>query len=62
MSLKKNFNSFSEMYFESMMIFNSCLTYKNSINKPKGVIELSVNFTNIIRGNYMKVIKMNLKI
>ena len=40
---EKNFNSFSEMYFESMMIFNSCLTYKNSINKPKGVIELSVN-------------------
>lgn len=40
---KKNFNSFSEMYFESMMIFNNCLTYKNSINKPKGVIELSVN-------------------
>ena len=40
---KKNFNSFSEMYFESMMIFNNCLIYKNPINNPKGVIELSVN-------------------
>lgn len=40
---KQKFESFSEMYFESMMLFNKCLIYKDIIENPKGVIELSVN-------------------
>ena len=40
---KKEFKTFSEMYFESMMIFNECLIYKDIINNPKGVVELSIN-------------------
>ena len=40
---KKEFKTFSEMYFESMMIFNECLIYKDIIDNPKGVVELSVN-------------------
>ena len=39
----KSFKSFSEMYFESMLLFNKCLTYKDTIENPKGIIELSIN-------------------
>ena len=50
------------MYFESMMIFNECLIYKDIINNPKGVIELSINLHKYNSKNYIMVIKMNLKI
>lgn len=55
----KNFNRFSDIYFESMLIANKCVTYKNRISKPKGVIELSVNIQKFNKDNLYKAYKKN---
>lgn len=55
----KNFNRFSDIYFESMLIANKCVTYKNRISKPKGIIELSVNIQKFNKDNLYKAYKKN---
>ena len=40
---KKNFISFSDLYFQSMKIANTAVCYKQPLNNPKGVVELTVN-------------------
>jgi len=61
----KKFNNLSDMYFQSMHLFNQCTIYKKRLNKPKGSIEflLGINFYdtkslyNCYRKNF-KVIKL----